>query len=317
MISRRLLRLRIMQIVYAYFLKPTENINQVETELFNSIHKTYELFHYLMSFSLDLRQYAQNKQDTIKNRYIRTKQEVELNNNFLSNKLLTLIESNHDLQTFLNNYKFSWVLYPELTKNCYNTFIETNYFKEYQQLKQPSFKEDKEVIAKLYTEVIATDDEMIQSLEEMSIYWNDDFEFVISNVVETLNKFKLEKGAYNPLPAMYKCEDDISFVKNLFRKCILHHNEHREIIEKYLKNWEADRIAVLDMIILELALTELYCLDDIPVKVTLNEYIDLSKYYSTEKSSVFINGILDKIVHDGRADGKIVKRGKGLIGETK
>lgn len=305
-----------MQIVYAYFLRTAGDITQTEKELFSSIHKTYELFHYLLELSVDIRNYAQNKIDNTKNRYIKSNSIKELGENFISNKLIALIDDNYLLNTFLNNNKFSWVNYPELTRDIYTKLLESDFFEEYLLIEQPSFKQDKEIINKLYTQIIANSEVLFQVLEELSIYWNDDVEFVISNIINTLNKFTLDKAADNSLPQMYKSDDDIDFVKNLFRKCILRHQEHSDIIEKYLKNWKVERVAMLDMVLLEMALSELYYLDEVPVKVTLNEYIELSKYYSTEKSSTFINGILDKIVQDGRIEGKIVKRGKGLIGET-
>jgi N utilization substance protein B len=184
-------------------------------------------------------------------------------------------------------------------------------------LKNPSFKDDQDIVTFFYAEVLTNSQNFNQLLEELSLYWNDDLEFVISNIIASLSKFDEAKGSNNSLQKMYKNSDDIEFTKNLFRKTILRHDEHSEIIQRFLKNWELERVAQLDIILLEMALTELYHMEEVPVKVTLNEYIELSKFYSTEKSSTFINGVLDKIVQEGKSECKIVKKVKVLIGEQK
>ncbi len=315
MISRRLLRLKIMQIVYSHFQKMSGDINHTEKELFESIHKSYELYHYLMQLLVELKHFASQKLEINKNKYIKSNEPKDLSENFVQNKLIELLEKNYLLQTFLNNYKFNWNAYPEMISSVFRELYKSDFYTNYLLIKDPTFEDDKKVVIKILSEIFIHSKDLNLTLEEASIFWNDDLEFVVSNIIETLKKFKPEIGTENKLMKMYKNEDDIQFTKNLLRKTILHHNEHLKIIEKYLENWDVERIAQLDIIILELALTELYYIEEIPTKVTLNEYIEISKYYSTEKSSTFINGILDKIVHDGKKEGKIVKKGKGLIGE--
>ncbi len=315
MISRRLLRLKIMQIIYAHYLKTNTDLNQSEKELFESIHKTYELYHYLMQLLVELKYHAQHKLEINRNKFIKPTDPKDLSENFVNNKLVQLIEDNFLLKTFLNNHKFNWGIYPELIASLYQDIYASTFFSEYLLIKNPTFNQDKQVVIKILTEIFTTSQDLITTLEETSIFWNDELEFVISNMVDTLKKFKSELGANNKLLKMYKNNSDVEFSKELFRKTVLKHNEHIQIIDKYLNNWEIERIAQLDIILLEMALTELYYMSEIPTKVTLNEYIEISKYYSTEKSNSFINGILDKIVHDGKKEGLIVKKGKGLIGE--
>ena len=315
MISRRLLRLKIMQILYSYFQKLSDDINQTEKELFESINKTYELYHYLMLLIIDLKYFAAHRLEINRNKFIKPTDKKDLSENFVNNKLIKLLEENYLLQTFLNNNKFNWHLYPNLLPSLYKDIYKTDFFAKYQQIDNPTFSEDKKLIINILTDVFPYSNDLIQALEETSIYWNDDLEFVISNIIQTIKKFKLENGSDNKLMKLYKNEDDIIYTKELFRKTILKHTEHVEIIKNYLENWEIDRIAQIDIILLEMALTELYYMEEIPTKVTLNEYIEISKFYSTEKSGTFINGILDKIVHDGKKSGKIIKKGKGLIGE--
>lgn len=315
MISRRLLRLKVMQMVYAYFQRMAGDLNQIEKELFESINKTYELYHYLMLLLVDIKFYAEKKLDIRKHKFLKSNNPAELSENFINNRLIKLIENNYMLNTFINNNKFSWQNHNDVLALLYEDLEKTNEFNKYLLLPNPCFKDDKEIIKFLYLEVLINSQGFCQLLEDLSIYWNDDLEFVVSNVLASLSKFEEEKGSNNSLQKMYKNNDDIEFTKTLFRKTILRHDEHADIIQRFLKNWELERIAQLDVILLEMAITELYHMEEVPVKVTLNEYIELSKYYSTDKSSTFINGILDKIVHEGKQVGKIVKKGKGLIGE--
>ncbi|MGQ9848388.1 MAG: transcription antitermination factor NusB, partial [Bacteroidales bacterium] len=226
-----------------------------------------------------------------------------------------LLENNYMLNTFINNNKFSWQQYNDVIALLYEDLEKANEFNQYLLIKNPSFKDDKKIVNFLLSEILIHSHDFNQLLEDISIYWNDDLEFVVSNVLSSLSKFEIEKGSNNSLQKLYKNDDDIEFTKTLFRKTILKHDEHAEIIQRFLKNWELERIAQLDIILLEMAITELYYMEEVPVKVTLNEYIELSKYYSTDKSSTFINGVLDKIVHEGKQNGKIIKKGKGLIGE--
>ncbi|HNV96313.1 MAG TPA: transcription antitermination factor NusB [Bacteroidales bacterium] len=304
-----------MQMVYAYFQRMAGDINQTEKELFESINKTYELYHYLMLLLIDIKFYAEKKLDIRKNKFLKSKNPAELSENFVNNTLIKLVEENYMLNTFINNNKFSWQNYNDVIASLFEDLEKTNEFTKYLMLKNPSFKDDQDIVTFFYAEVLTNSQNFNQLLEELSLYWNDDLEFVVSNIIASLSKFDEAKGSNNSLQKMYKNSDDIEFTKNLFRKTILRHDEHSEIIQRFLKNWELERVAQLDIILLEMALTELYHMEEVPVKVTLNEYIELSKFYSTEKSSTFINGVLDKIVQEGKSEGKIVKKGKGLIGE--
>ncbi len=315
MISRRLLRLKVMQMIYSHLQKMSGDINQTEKELFESIHKTYELYHNLLLLLIELKYYAQQKLEINRNKFIKPKDPKDLSENFVNNKMIALLEENYLLQTFLNNYKFNWNEYPETIASLYQEIYATDFFTNYLLIQNPEFSDDKKVVLEILSEIFPNSRDLNQTLEEASIFWNDDLEFVISNCIETLKKFKPELGKDNKLMKMYKSEEDVDFTKNLLRKTIIHHNDHIHIIEQYLENWEVERIAQLDIILLELALTELYYMEEVPTRVTLNEYIEISKYYSTDKSSTFINGILDKIVQEGKKSGKIVKKGKGLIGE--
>jgi N utilization substance protein B len=182
---------------------------------------------------------------------------------------------------------------------------------------QDSYEWDKKVLVKVYSEDILNYEPIYQLLEEESIYWNDDVDFVISMIIKTLKSFKAHDGEDARLMPMFKNEEDRDFVKNLYRKAILKSDDNLKLISEYTKNWDVDRIAFMDILLMQTALAEIIEFPSIPVKVTLNEYIEISKFYSTNKSSTFINGILDKIVNKLRSENKIQKLGRGLIGEFK
>ncbi len=316
MLSRRLLRIKVMQMLYAYFTRGEQEIQLVEKELFRSIFKAYELYHYLLLLIIDVRDYAENKIEFARNKFRPTAQDLNLSERFVNNRIIKIIENNKQLKKFLNDYKYSWVNYPELIKKIYNSITESDEYNKYLNIEKPGFKEDKQLIIDIFTNDIATCDDLFNIIEEQSIYWNDDVEFIISMINKTIGNFKEEQLEERPLANMYKNDDDIDFVKTLFRKTITKHNENVKLISQHTKNWEIERIAFMDMLIMEMAIVEATEMEFIPTKVSLNEYIEISKYYSTEKSSNFINGILDKVFFILKAENKTVKKGRGLIGEN-
>ena len=178
---------------------------------------------------------------------------------------------------------------------------------------QNSYNEDKKLVLDFYKYYLDSSDLFYQILEEQSIYWNDDIEFIINMVIKTIKGFTKEKGVEAKLLPLFKNSDDHEFAKNLFRKTILNHEEYTNLIEEHTKNWDIDRIAFIDMLFMQQAIAEVLEFPSIPIKVTLNEYIEIIKYYSTKKSSTFINGILDKVIITLNKQGKIKKTGRGLI----
>lgn len=317
MLSRRLLRIKVMQVLYAFFQRDNHDMQLSEKELFHSIHKAYELYHYLMLLIIDVRDYSADKIEMAKNKMRPTDYDLNPSERFVNNRVLMQIEQNKNFKKFLNDYKFSWVNYPELVKKIYIEVSDSESFNKYSKGAEPGYKEDKQIVIDIFTNYIANNEELFLSLEEQSIYWNDDVEFIISMINKSIGSFKENQSEIEPLASLYKNDDDIEFVKTLFRKTIVNHDANVELISKFTKNWEIERIAFMDMLLMEMALVEAIEMDFIPTRVTLNEYIEISKFYSTERSSVFINGILDKIFINLKSENKIVKKGRGLIGEDK
>ncbi|MDK2979314.1 MAG: transcription antitermination protein NusB [Bacteroidales bacterium] len=316
MISRRLLRIKILQICYAYLKSHGQSVNQAEKELFFSIQKSYDLYHYLLLLIIDIVKYAQSRIELSSQKMVPTNEDLNPNTKFVDNKLVKQLEENKQLNKYLNDNKLSWVNYPELIKNLYLEIKNSEYYHNYMNSAQRTYKEDKKFIIDLYSKIIIIHEPLHQNLEEQSIYWNDDMEFVTGMIIKTLKKFNVSSDESEQLMPLFKNEDDKDFVKQLFRKTILKHNEYQQLIANYIKNWDIERVAFIDIVIMVLAISELIEFNEIPVKVTLDEYIEIAKFYSTQKSNIFINGVLDKIVVDLKNEGKIKKSGRGLIGET-
>jgi len=313
MISRRIIRTKVLQILYAHVSSPEKTMTQSESELHFSIRKTYDLYHLLFSILVEISDFANDRIETRKLKNLPTEDDLNPNLRFINNRLITRLKEDKSLNDYLVRNKLSWSNYPDLIRSIYGSMIETDLYKDYLQSATDDFKNDRQFCEDFFSTILVNSDIMLNELEEQSIYWNDDLDFTISMVIKTIKKFKSENDRNEYLMSLYKDEEDQEFTTKLFRKAIVNDSENRKIIENYTKNWDVDRVAVMDVLIMQLALTELMEFPSIPVKVTLNEYIELAKYYSTNRSSTFINGVLDRITKDFREEGKITKAGRGLL----
>jgi N utilization substance protein B len=216
----------------------------------------------------------------------------------------------------VSSRKLSWIHYPHVPRLMYNKMIAWDKYENYLSSDVQGYASDKKFIINLITKLFAESEDLEANFEEQSIYWNDDTEYVTVMIEKTLKKFKSKNGENAGLMPLYKNKEDEDFVKVLFRKAILHTSQCSELIDNNTTNWEVERIALMDILVMQLAITEILEFPEIPVKVTLNEYIEIAKYYCTPKSSTFVNGILDNIVKEIREKGLFKKSGKGLIGEN-
>lgn len=310
MISRRLLRIKVFHILYSYLKSGEDNSIKYEKELDFSINKSHDLYFMFFVLLLDVKNYALSRIELAKNRKIPTKEDLNPNMRFVNNAVIKQIETSEPLVKHVENKKLNWTKYPELIKNVYKNLIKSDDYTEYMNEDNHSYKHDKEFVIHFFKNLVSLD-LLYQTIEEQSIYWNDDIEFVLSMNIKTIQRLKQTKSSISLLN-LYKNEEDREFVKKLFKKAVTNHNENSEIIQANIKNWDVERIAQADLIIMEMAITEIVSFPSIPVKVSLNEYIELSKFYSTEKSSTFINGVLDKIVNLLDTENKITKIGRGL-----
>lgn len=315
MLSRRILRIKILQSLYAFYKAGEESLARAEKQLFFSIRKTYDLYHYLLVLIVEIVRFLESRIELARNKQIPTFEDLHPNMRFIDNRLVQQISRNDHLASYLKETKLSWANYPELIKVLCKRIDESEDYIGYMSKESVDYEDDKKIIIKLLSSVIILSEELFQNLEEQSIFWNDDAEFVISMIIKTLKKFKKDSGPNVPLMPMYRNEEDKNFVKRLFRRAISNGDDYLAMIGKHTKNWEVERIAFMDILVMQLCIAEIIEFEDIPTKVSFNEYLEISKFYSTTKSSYFINGILDKIIHELKMMKIIEKKGRGLIGE--
>ncbi|PQJ72554.1 MULTISPECIES: transcription antitermination factor NusB [Polaribacter] len=312
MINRRHIRVKVMQSVYAMLHSYNDDIIKEEKFLKHSILKMYDLYVLNLLLLVEVQKLAAKKIALSKKKILATKEDLNPNNKFLNNKLINLIAESVSVEGYveLNDLR-NWEENDEYVKIIYDQLQNSDLYKKYLATEADSYKVDKTFVIDFFKEIIAPNEKLGEYFEDTMISWSDDIPFVNTWVVKTLSKQK--ENAIFVLGKLYKDKDDEEFVSKMFRKTVLKNTEYELIIEEKTPNWETDRIADMDMILIKMAVSEFLNFPSIPTRVTINEYIEISKDYSTEKSSYFINGVLDKISKEFVENKKIVKIGRGLL----
>jgi transcription antitermination protein NusB len=313
-LTRRHIRIKVLQTLYAHFRSDNENYLSAEKELFFSINKMYDMYFYYLLIFDELVSLAKHRIEEGKIKRLPNPEDLNPNLKFVENKMFAMLQTNRALAEKAKQRKINWVGEQDVLKKLFKEVRECSEYREYMETRTSSFEEDKAFAVKLFKKTIANFESLHQLFEERSVYWVDDIDLICSMVIKTLKQFTEASDEFEPLLPLYKEDDDEEeFAKILLRKTIIDDAENSREIDERTKNWEMDRIATMDVILMKMAITEAKEFNQIPLKVTLNEYIELSKFYSTPKSSLFINGILDKIFADMKKSGEIVKVGRGLI----
>jgi N utilization substance protein B len=307
MINRILLRIKVIQILYSYYKGDNQGIEKAEAELFFSIEKAYDLYFYLLLLVDELTTYAKDRIDKKRQAFTANFKDKNPSVIFVKNRFASQLAMNKELQLRAEKQKISWSNHKELIKALYEEIINSEIYAKYMESGENSYQKDKEVWRMIFKKIFPVNETLDNELEDISIYWNDDTEIVLSFILKTIKLFEEDNGENQPLLGMFKDDEDRDFVRELFRNAIYNEAEYRNLIQEQSKNWEIDRLAFMDSIIMQAALSEICSFPSIPINVTINEYIEISKYYSTDKSSIFINGILDSIVGKLRKDNKIIK----------
>ncbi|MEG1838712.1 MAG: transcription antitermination factor NusB [Bacteroidaceae bacterium] len=307
MINRVLIRLKIVQIIYSYYQNGGKNLETGEKELFFSLSKAYDLYNYLLLLMVELTRYANKRITTAKGKLVPTKEELAPSLKFVENRFVTQLEINKQLIEFQENQKKTWENDEDFIKELFDKIVESDIYKEYMDSKESSYEEDRELWRKIYKNLIFNNDSLDQLLEDQSLYWNDDKEIVDTFVLKTIKRFTEKSGANQTLLPEFKDDEDQEFARRLFRRTLLNSDYYRHLISENTKNWDLDRIAFMDVIIMQIALAEILSFPNIPVSVSLNEYVEIAKLYSTAKSGSFINGTLDGIVNQLKKEGKLTK----------
>ena len=307
MINRVLIRLKIIQIVYAYYQNGSKNLDSAEKELFFSLSKAYDLYNYLLMLIIALTNYAQKRIDTAKAKLSPSAEDLYPNTKFVENKFAIQLTENIQLNAFITNQKKTWDNNQDFIKELYDKIVVSDIYKEYMESGETSYDVDRELWRKLYKTFIFNNESLDQLLEEQSLYWNDDKEIVDTFVLKTIKRFEESQGGNQDLLPEFKDEEDREFSSRLFRRTILNEEYYRHLIDENVKNWNLDRVAFMDIILMQCALAEILSFPNIPISVSLNEYVEIAKLYSTPKSGSFINGTLDGIVNHLKKDGKLTK----------
>lgn len=304
-----------MQNIYAYNCLGTSGEERmVEKNMMKSIDQIYDLYIYLLNLIKVQKDIAEHKIDLAKSKNFPTKEDLNPNLKFVNNKVFRILEQNLELSRYSNDNKnLLWDIYDSYPNNIYKSLIESDLYKNYMSNETNSFAEDLEFISSVFVEFIAEYEDLHDYLEGIQITWADDVHIANAMVHTTLKSFRESSSPLISLFKVYKDLDDKKFTEELFRKTIRHQSETKKIIDEKAQNWELDRIATIDLIVLEMALTEFLYFPNIPAKVTINEYIELAKNYSTEKSRVFVNGILDKTLKELKDNDNLPKYGRGLL----
>lgn len=312
MLSRRLLRIKILKTLYAHLKSEADNLMASEKNLLMAVDKSYDLYFMLLALPAELARYARERQEIARNKKLPTFEDLHPNTRFVDNPVVRLLENSDALNDALTARRLSWHGAPEVIRALYNQLEAQPYFQRYMRAEETSWHDDIKLFEEFFEQDVQTCDLLDEALEEMSIYWDGDAGFVLPMVVRTISSLRPSHTDVKILPKL-KSDDDLDFLKTLFEKSLVNYAENQRCIEKFTSNWDLDRIVFMDNLILNMAMTELVAFPSIPVKVTLDEYIEIAKDYSTPGSSLFINGVLDKITEALTAEGRIAKSGRGLI----
>jgi N utilization substance protein B len=314
MLNRRHLRIKVLQVLYAFFQSEEEDILKAEKELLFSVERMYDMYLFLLLTFPEVKRAAENKIEERRKKLRPTQDDLNPNLKLVENALIAQIEASNDLRFLSEKRKVNWTgaVNQEIFRKMYLQIMESEVFFEFMNNELEGFEEDRTFAVQLFKTEIANSSFLYHFFEEMSIHWIDDLDLCCSMVLKTLKSIP-ESGKMSVLPLYKDNDDEKEFIVRLIRRTIECDKVNEELIQDLAQNWDLDRIAKMDMILLKMAITELQNFSSIPTKVTLNEYIEISKFYSTPKSNIFINGILDKAIVRLTNENKIIKIGRGLL----
>ena len=314
MLNRRYLRIKVMQALYAFFQSDNKDLPRGERDLFTGIDKIYDLYIYQLAFLVELHHVAILLSEEAKNKRLPTSNDLNPNLKFIENKFILQLVENIHLKREMNNRRISWSNEFELVKKIFNNIKTSEGYHNYMNVSDDSYKTHLDFAIEVFKEYMADFELLNHFYEEKNLHWGDDIYLVNPMVVKTIESFKENSTPDFALLPLYKDrEEDEQFIKDLFRQTVIQYDETKKLIGDKTKNWEVERIAMMDVLLMQMAITEILYFSNIPVKVSLNEFIEISKIYSTPKSKLFINGILDKLLIDFKAEGKLNKIGRGLM----
>ncbi len=307
MINRALIRTKIVQLMYAWQSNPQIDATIAKKQLQTSLNKTYEVYFWLLLLTIDITEYATNRIEIGLNKLRPTAEEQNPNKRFINNKFYKQLSVNKELADYVHATGLRWDRDSDFIKSMYEAVIASDEYKEYMAAEHNTYDDDKMVWRKIYKKVLAESDLLYDQLEEMDIYWNDDIEIVLSFIDKTIKHFSQDNNENQELLPMFHDDTDREYAYALLDYAVMGKDEYTKMIAENAKNWDEDRMAAMDVCTMIVAIAELINFPLIPVNVTINEYMEISKLYSTSKSYEFLNGILDTIASKLKKEGKLVK----------
>jgi N utilization substance protein B len=306
MINREIIRIKIVQLTYAYYQNGNKNIDSAEKELFFSLSKAYDLYNYLLAFMVAIAKEAKRRLEIIEAKALREGLDKP-SPKFAFNRFTLQLEENKQLSEFMGNQKRTWADNPEFVGKFFEKIEQSQIYKDYMASNVDNYAADRELWRKLYRTLIQDNDDLDALLEEQSLYWNDDKEIVDTFVLKTIKRFDEQNGAKQELLPEYDNEEDRDYARKLFRASILNSDEYQHYMSEASKNWDFSRLAYMDIVIMQIAIAEMMTFPSIPISVSINEFVNIAKMYSTPKSGAYINGMLDAIARHLVNSGRLLK----------
>jgi len=315
MITRRFLRIKVLQALYAAEKNRKEDFTVTEKKLDQAIQKSQVLSVYFLSLLPEIVHYRTLRLSELKEKMNPTQDDLNPNTKFIDNKVITQIKENKNIKQFCLNHKIDWSDRYDFIAQIYNEIANSDFYLKYLDSTENTYSEDKAFVLDILSNIFAESELLHWFLEEKNLHWFDDYNDALLGAYKNISKYKENQSHEITLIPLFKNNDEITFYKELFRKTLLSNAEYQKRINEKLQRWESERIMEVDTILMKMAICELTQFQTIPVKVTINEYIEIAKLYSSLKSGVFINGILDSIVTDLKNEGMLFKMGRGLIND--
>ena len=291
---------------YAYYQNGSKNIDSAEKELLFSLSKAYDLYNFLLALIVSITREAQRHLEVAQSRAQREGTEMP-SQKFVNNRFALQLEGNKMLNDFMETQKKTWNDEPEFLKKMYQLVTESQIYKDYMASPEDSYEADRELWRKLYRTLIQHNDDLDALLEEQSLYWNDDKEVVDTFVLKTIKRFEEKNQSHQELLPEYDNEEDKDYARKLFRATIMNGDEYQHFMSESSRNWDFSRLAYMDIVIMQIAIAEMMTFPSIPITVTINEYVEIAKLYSTPRSAGYINGMLDTIARYLTKTGRLLK----------
>lgn len=314
MISRRLIRIKVFKVLFSRINSGSDSVTGAEKELLLSCSKTQELYYLLLLLPGAIKALAERKIEAGLGKFHPTPEEANPNRKFVENRALALLEDDSRIRDFCSKRGLGWSDHAAVVKKIFNSFVKSEYYKEYMSSPERSLEQDVKLLLSFYEQELEDCDELNGFLEDSNLYWSDDLAFVVNIILKKISQLKDEPVMEHP--GVFLKDDDRDYALRLLNVSLIRYSEFTALLSGYVLNWETDRLASTDIALIVMGIAEAVTFHDIPLKVTINEYVELSKFYSTPNSKVFVNGMLDKILLALKEQGKVEKRGRGLVGSA-